>query len=373
MKKTAFFLFTFLLFGFGTHLTVYADVAYERGISTTSYKGRCSKGRPSNSDVHFETIRAAKKAAWDNYTAGFSPSKLENYLNFEQTFTSDLETYITEYVILETDCSKKERTYMVALKASINKALVDVKLNKLSGDTGNASVLNGKFVVSLIIARRVQESKSFDARRTVQEETISSIDVDQESYDDGTSIALSEQTTERKKVSTGGSTTRKAERRSYDIGDQKNAEVAIEQAFLRAKMRLVKPSRIEKVTGTSFMDRVRSEYAGISDSDRAELSDQTFEQIVEAIITLGRIDYLIAGTMDTSAPRVDPDTGLQKVDVYITMELSRIDPLFGAEKIALVGPELRSGLHETESGAEIAALKLAAESATDMLLNRLSN
>ena len=95
--------------------------------------------------------------------------------------------------------------------------------------------------------------------------------------------------------------------------------------------------------------------------------------MVEAIIDIGRVKYLITGTMDTSAPRDDPDTGLKKEDVYITMELSRIDDFFGAEKIALVGPELRSGLHETESGAEIAALKLAANDATDILLNRLSN
>jgi hypothetical protein len=362
-----------LAFSLLTPFQLNAAIAYQKGIKTIEFTGRCSDNRPREKKVHLQAIESAKKAAWNNYVAKFSAEKMTNYMKNENNFTSEIDKYITEYVILETECSKSQRTYTVALKASINQTLVDVTLNQLSGDQGKSSELKGQFVVSMVIARKVLESKSFDARKTTQKETVKSIDADEDAISDGSSSSFSGQTTEREKITTGGSTVRKAEQRVYDIGDQKNAEVAIEQAFLRANMRLIKPSRVEKMSGRLFMEQVRNEYSGLSDSGNANLSDNTFEEVVEAIIDIGRVKYLITGTMDTSAPRDDPDTGLKKVDVYITMELSRIDDFFGAEKIALVGPELRSGLHETESGAEIAALKLAANDATDILLNRLSN
>ena len=59
------------------------------------------------------------------------------------------------------------------------------------------------------------------------------------------------------------------------------------------------------------------------------------------------------------------------VDVYITLEISQLDEFFGAEVLAVVGPEVRTGLGEDERLAETQALKSAANDAIDSLINRL--
>ena len=92
-------------------------------------------------------------------------------------------------------------------------------------------------IVSYVIARKVQQAKSFDARKSSQSETITSIDADEDSVSDGSSTSFSGQTTERSKVTTGGSTVRKSEQRTYEIGDQTNARNQLDNALKRVKMR----------------------------------------------------------------------------------------------------------------------------------------
>ena len=100
--------------------------------------------RPRSTDVHMAAIENAKKAAWNNYTAKFSAEKTEKYMANSEAFTSDLNKFITEFAILETRCSKSNRTYTVALKASINQTMVDVTLAQLSGSQGTSSAVAGQ-------------------------------------------------------------------------------------------------------------------------------------------------------------------------------------------------------------------------------------
>jgi len=353
---------------------VSAAITYQKGMHTIEFNGRCSGNRPKSKDVHMAAIENAKKAAWNNYTAKFSAEKIENYMENSEAFTSDLDKFITEYVILETRCSKSNRTYTVALKASINQTMVDVSLAQLSGSQGTASAVSGQRIVSYVFARKVKEAKTFEARRSSQKETITSIDADEDSVSDGSSTNFSGQTIERNKVTTGGSTVRKSEQRTYEIGDQTNARNQLENALKRVKMRPVRPDFLVRIIGDSYYDDVRKEFAGLTESGEANISEATRNNIVEALMhpaVAGRVNYLLIGTMDSSPPREDPSSGLIKVDVYITLEISQLDEFFGAEILAVVGPEVRSGLGEDERLAETEALKSAVNDAIDSLINRL--
>jgi len=353
---------------------LYSAVSYQKGMHTMEFNGKCSDNRPRSKDVHITAIENAKKAAWNNYVAKFSAEKTGKYLQNSGSFTSNLDTYITEYAILETRCSKSKRTYTVALKASINQTMVDVILAQLSGSQGTSSAVAGQPIVSYVIARKVQEAKSFDARKSSQSQTVTSIDADEDSVSDGSSTSFSGQTTESSKVTTGGSTVRKSEQRTYEIGDQTNARNQLFNALKRVKMRPVPPEFLIRITGESYFDDVRKEFAGLTESGEANISEATRNNVVEALMhpaVASRVKYLLMGTMDSTNPRIDPSSGLTKVDVYITLEISQIDEFFGAEILAVVGPEVRSGLGETEQLAETEALKSAANDAIDSLINRL--
>ena len=112
MKKTFLLLALILIM---SSFQLGAAVAYQKGMHTTEFNGKCSDNRPKNKDVHMAAIENAKKAAWNNYIAKFSAEKTENYMANSEAFTSNLDKFMTEYAILETRCSKSNRTYTVAL------------------------------------------------------------------------------------------------------------------------------------------------------------------------------------------------------------------------------------------------------------------
>ena len=77
------------------------------------------------------------------------------------------------------------------------------------------------------------------------------------------------------------------------------------------------------------------------------------------------------GTMDTSTPRTDPDTGAVKMDVLVNIQLYKLDDFFGAEVVATVGPEIKSAFGETDVIAKTEALKKAFAEATNTLIFKL--
>ena len=199
--------------------SINSATTYSTGVGTVEFNGKCKDNRPRSKDDHFKAIEKAKKAAWDKYTGKFSAEKMSNYMANSRSFVSELDKYITEYAILETDCSKSRRVYTVAIKASINSTMVDVTLAQYNSSTGASSALKGKRVAYYIVARKVSSAKSFDTKNTTQSEKITMIDSDESNYSDDTSVSFSGQTTERSKISTGGSNVKKSEQREYLLSD----------------------------------------------------------------------------------------------------------------------------------------------------------
>ena len=77
------------------------------------------------------------------------------------------------------------------------------------------------------------------------------------------------------------------------------------------------------------------------------------------------------GSVDSSVPRIDPDTGVFKADVLVNIQLFKIDDFFGAEVVAAVGPEIKTAFGETDVLADKAALKKAFAEATNSLVLKL--
>ena len=122
-----------------------------------------------------------------------------------------------------------------------------------------------------------------------------------------------------------------------------------------------------------FLNEVLDQFAGKIGDLGANISPQKQNEIVDLIIEVGqgRLNYFLLGTVDSSVPRIDPDSGVYKSDVLVNVQLYRIDDFFGAESVASVGPEIKTAFGETDVLSEKAALKKAFSEVTNSLILKL--
>ena len=360
-------------------LTPEAQVISEKGIGSMELQRlTCRNNRPSDQKVHLAAIEKAKLSAWSKYTASFNAEKTASYLEKENEFTSNLENYITDYVVLDSDCSKSRRVYTISLRVSINATKVDSILVTGAGGSELRAELKGQGIMYLVVPRETDDADIFDARRNTQTQTKRSLSADEMISESEGSISITEASTQREAVTTGGKTTQQRTDRTYVIGDLTDAESQIGNVLTTLGMRGMSASRLENMAvnrmGYSpFIKDVLDQFSGKIGDYGANISPQTREEIINMIsdVGQGRIAYFMLGTMDTSTPRTDPDTGAKKMDVLVNVQLYKIDDFFGAEVVATVGPEIKSAFGETDVIAKTEALKKAFSEATNTLIFKL--
>tara|TARA_A100001037_G_scaffold81566_1_gene73552 strand:+ start:164 stop:1303 length:1140 start_codon:yes stop_codon:yes gene_type:complete len=360
-------------------LTPEAQVISEKGIGSMELQRlTCRNNRPSDQKVHLAAIEKAKLSAWSKYTASFNAEKTASYLEKENEFTGNLENYITDFVVLDSDCSKSRRVYTISLRVSINATKVDSILVTGAGGSELRAELKGQGIMYLVVPRETDDAEIFDARRNTQTQTKRSLSADEMISESEGSISITEASTQREAVTTGGKTTQQRTDRTYVIGDLTDAESQIGNVLTTLGMRGMSASRLENMAvnrmGYSpFVKDVLDQFSGKIGDYGANISPQTREEIINIIsdVGQGRIAYFMLGTMDTSTPRTDPDTGAKKMDVLVNVQLYKIDDFFGAEVVATVGPEIKSAFGETDVIAKTEALKKAFSEATNTLIFKL--
>ena len=360
-------------------LTPEAQVISEKGIGSMELQRlTCRNNRPSDQKVHLAAIEKAKLSAWSKYTASFNAEKTASYLEKENEFTGNLENYITDFVVLDSDCSKSRRVYTISLRVSINATKVDSILVTGAGGSELRAELKGQGIMYLVVPRETDDADIFDARRNTQTQTKRSLSADEMISESEGSISITEASTQREAVTTGGKTTQQRTDRTYVIGDLTDAESQIGNVLTTLGMRGMSASRLENMAvnrmGYSpFIKDVLDQFSGKIGDYGANISPQTREEIINMIsdVGQGRIAYFMLGTMDTSTPRTDPDTGAKKMDVLVNVQLYKIDDFFGAEVVATVGPEIKSAFGETDVIAKTEALKKAFSEATNTLIFKL--
>lgn len=356
-----------------------AQVISEKGIGSMELERlTCKDNRPSQRKVHLAAIEKAKLSAWSKYTAEFNAEKTAAYLKIENEFTSNLENYITDYVVLDSDCSKVKRVYTISLRVSINASKVDSLLVTGAGDSQMRADLKGQGIMYLVVPRETDSAEIFDVRRNAQTQIKKDFSADEMISEPDGSVSITEASTQREAVTTGGKTIQQRTNRTYVIGDLTNAESQIGNVLTALGMKAMSASRLENMAvnrmGYSpFIKDVLDQFSGKIGDYGANISPQTREEIVNMILDVGqgRISYFMLGTMDASTPRTDPDSGVQKMDVLVNVQLYKIDDFFGAEVVATVGPEIKSAFGETDVIAKTEALKKAFSEATNTLIFKL--
>ena len=352
----------------------------EKGIGTVKLdRSTCRDGQPADRKKQLNAIEKAKTSAWVKYTSTFNSEKISAY---DKWFSSDvprspIKEFIIDYVVLSSDCSKSDRTFTVVIRANINEAKLNNALRTSSGSSQTQKNLQGQGIVVLVVPRKTTEAKSFDARVTKQSMTKNSLEADELIVADENSTSITESSTQRQSVTTGGSTSSKATQRTYEIGDINDANAQINNVLAPLGMRTFNAARLESMAQRygyePFLNEVLNQFSGKAGDLGANISPQKQNEIIDIIIDVGqgRLNYFLLGTVDYSVPRDDPDTGAKKSDVLVNIQLFRIDDFFGAESVASVGPEIKSAFGETDVLAQTAALKKAFVEATNSLIFKL--
>tara|TARA_B100000575_G_scaffold200746_1_gene162656 strand:+ start:2055 stop:3191 length:1137 start_codon:yes stop_codon:yes gene_type:complete len=352
----------------------------EKGIGTVKLdRSTCRDGQPADRKKQLKAIEKAKTSAWVKYTSTFNSEKISAY---DKWFSSDvlrspIKEFIIDYVVLSSDCSKSDRTFTVVIRANINEAKLNNALRSSSGSSQTQKNLQGQGIVVLVVPRKTTEAKSFDARVTKQSMTKNSLEADELIVADENSTSITESSTQRQSVTTGGSTSSKATQRTYEIGDINDANAQINNVLAPLGMRTFNAARLESMAQRygyePFLNEVLNQFSGKAGDLGANISPQKQNEIIDIIIDVGqgRLNYFLLGTVDYSVPRDDPDTGAKKSDVLVNIQLFRIDDFFGAESVASVGPEIKSAFGETDVLAQTEALKKAFVEATNSLIFKL--
>ena len=359
-------------------LEVFSQSVTEKGVASIELnKSTCRDGKPADRNKHFEAIEKAKISAWNKYTSNLSSDRLNAYYASEDRFLAELDKYITDYVILTTDCSKTKRNYTISLRVTINEARLNNKLIAKSSGSAAKQNLQGQGIVVLVVPRKTTEALIFDDKVTKQSMTKNSLSADEMMDSDESTVSITETSTVRESTTTGGSTSRKATKRTYVIGDLNDASSQINNVLAPLGMRAFDAARLEGMASKygydPFMNEVLDQFAGKIGDLGANISPQKQNEIVDLIIEVGqgRLNYFLLGTVDSSVPRIDPDSGVYKSDVLVNVQLYRIDDFFGAESVASVGPEIKTAFGETDVLSEKAALKKAFSEVTNSLILKL--
>ena len=280
-------------------------------------------------------------------------------------------------MILTTDCSKTDRNYTISIRVNINESRLNNKLITGSNNSTAKNNLKGQGVVVLVVPRKTTEALIFDDKVTKQAMVKKSLSADEMINADENSSSITESSTQRQSVTTGGSTSKKATKRTYDIGDLNDASAQINNILAPLGMRTFSAARLEGMAKRfgyePFLNEVLDQFSGKAGDLGANISPQMQDDIVNLIIDVGqgRLNYFLIGTVDSSVPRIDPDTGVFKSDVLVNIQLYTVDDFFGAESIASVGPEIKTAFGETDVLSEKAALKKAFSEATNSLILKL--
>ena len=174
--------------------------------------------------------------------------------------------------------------------------------------------------------RKTTEALIFDDKVTSQSMTKES-SADEMISADESSVSITESSTQRESTTTGGSTSRKAPKRTYVIGDLNDASAQINNVLAPLGMRTFGAARLEGMASRfgyePFLNEVLDQFSGKIGDLGANISPQKQNEIVNLIIDVGqgRLNYFILGTVDSSVARIDPDSGVYKSDVLVNVQL----------------------------------------------------
>lgn len=322
-------------------------------------------GQPSAKDR--ESLKdKAVNAALSRWASQQGSSFLKNYDQIREQVEKNLGDYVIQTSVLTESYDKESKRLNIVVRVTLD----DIRLKNLVTDSSavaNTSANEKSLLTFIFVARRQDSVQSFDAKTFSRVDASVSEQGSEAEASSGNSAEYQSNTTKSEELTTGGSQTAKSEKIEYRVSSASEINIAMNEVFGNAGFEVVDAEFVEEETnGLLSIEKFRSDFGSGNDVSGATLRNAAKgAKMVE-------LPYLAQGTLDVGLPTDDSATGLKRVSVTVTGKLINLQGRFPTN-VASVGPVQFAGLGPTVTEAERNALKLAAESAAQELVNQLNS
>ena len=342
----------FLSFLLLTSASAMAETASAKGQATVKYTTSLFSSKVSAEDKSKALLQAQLKAV-DKYYAEAGDSQSENLDVIRDKIKADPDRYLLETAILSEEDRPDMKQYSVTVRVTLNVSQLRNAVKSKSAVANSSSGEKSKLTF-IFVSRQTDSAQSFD------DKVYKGIEVKEQSKGTRNSGQY------RASVETGGSTTRKATKKTYTIFPSNYLKSVFNGVFASAGFKVVDAAYLEPYSkGLLKIKSVESDFNSGND-----LQPQT-ERNVAMGLQNAQVPYIAYGTLDVRLADTDPATGLFRVSVAATgkvLDARESIPVTVAE----VGPIQSAGLGPTEEEAQTNALKNAADKVAKELLSQMT-
>jgi hypothetical protein len=332
-----------------------------KGMAEISYD---SWSKPDKKEIKKAKNKAVESAIsrWASKQGG---SFLKNFETVRPQVIKNLNDYVFGIKVVDEETNKDSKTYSVVIKAELD----DVRLKNLvssASDVANASEDDLSYMTFVFVSRRQALVQSFDDK--VYKRKDSSVSEQgteaEEATESGVEYASESSRTE--KTTTGGSTTKRADKIEYTVSNANEISIAMTEVFGSNGFEVVEAEYLEEETdGLISVDAFKKDFSYGDD-----ISSSTRRNAAKGARMVD-IPFIALGTLDIGMQDKDPSSGLTRVFVTVTGKLISVKKRF-PKTVASVGPVQFAGVGPNQTVAERNALKLAAQNAANELVNQMN-
>ena len=335
------------------------EVSYESGFFSDS----------PNEETRKKVLPAARAEVWKSYVGKQDTSLIRAIEGKREELQKRLDEIVTNVEFIDEQVDKDSKKIRFTVRAVVNDNLVSTLVT-----SGGAASGAGSSFGFLILPRIQTEAKSFDA--TVRKKATATTSLVQENIEaeqvkeaeGGASErgVKGDQVTMTASAKTSGSTTRKAQKVKWGLGDAKDVDANISKYLTESGY---EPSAYADVAAECGSVKTAEVRADLLASETAELSDDVRKEVFKAMRECEQRFFAI-GTLDFDSIEQDRNSGGVRARASVNVqvyELSKRIP----RKVASVGPVDYYGVGPREDGARSDALKQAAKEAAQQIVNQL--
>ncbi|MGF6495711.1 hypothetical protein ABIE56_003911 [Luteibacter sp. 621] len=343
----------------------FAQSAESKGQGSVTY------GWHLSADDRQTALHKAKVNAVERYIADTNAARSRVFDQQRERIEAHIDDYVLGATVLSEDDAKSSKTYSTVVRADINSTRL---LNDLGGGSANAAAVsstNHQTLTFLFMSRSQASVQSFDAKvykRADADTSYKKTTHEGESVR-ASSVGTSDGVDEHASVAmtTGGSTTRKADKVDWAVTQSGDINTAMTGIFADAGYDVVEADQVEGASnGLLSIARIRDAY-----SHGDDLPSQMTRDATQGVQQAG-IGLLALGTLDVGMQDTDPVSGNTRVYVTVTGKVYNVSGRF-ARTLSSVGPVQFAGLGPDASVARTNALKLASQKAAQQMVDELNN
>lgn len=327
----------------------------EAGSVKVKAKGSVPYGLRAGKSARREAVEDAKKNAVRNYASKWDSARYEMFDKAFIQVEDNIDQYVLSYVLLDSGKNKTTKQYEAYIEATLNDNAIERLVRETASSMASGSGGEAPYITMIMVGREPETQKRFKTKKTdIAQSTHSG---SSEENVTGNSADFYEEETAR--VTSGGSSERKADQIKYRTFTVTDVDAAISEVFTKAGYEVVDPRDVE--LEVSYFQMEYSAGANITASSRRDAIRQCREM---------EIAFFAIGNMDVSLPEYDEVSGMDKVYVKVSVKVTDLRKRLPKTVASIRGVQY-AGLGSNPEVARQNALNMAAEKSAKDLIDQL--